>query len=804
MASSSLSTRAERDRTPDTLDIPMDWSLTDLPDPPSDVMPPDDLDEAQVTAFAEAVEAGVAGFCHIAKDLFVCQGWDAHKQQPSDAWYHLQYLVIGDQFGVACTCPRGTQNLQCIHQQFFHLYRIESLLSLKPSDLPLNPDAAIFFSQQVPNSTELCTIFSVKATSSSELRGRAIVTHTGTLPSTGSWKCSKDTGTCVHIKAAYEGLADILGDDVSYDPQKVKQNSLSGRSIVSESHSGSVSYLPILPPAFISLKTDPLLYARPAPYRNAPSAVIQIGQSASCPCAGGRSFFNPDLPTVVQSCRVFTLCEVHNAEIELQACPTCPRIRRRFIGPDLHEEGLFNFNNKILVSHELLDEYTAAYVTSETPFVAWVTVVSHRYALSEAKFMDDGTFRSIWFAYAELLALDNDMTCVHCGPYPDTVIWDGVTLAFGKHRLTSDIRSPTEETPESIVRTKVKNHPKQQLLLEATLRTAIRQTLNNIPDLRKAQTEGSSGATKAVTEYLDRVSFVHKELDKLCPALAALFLDAFGALAFSQNRRAPKEVARFFLQIAAEESILQMINGAALEDLRDFIANPVPNRLTKILSIPGLYRVMLGRDSLEDFVPLFNWLALRAETVLRELCVDTTAIPLVSIPATESGWQQTGCLYSFPQIRYRPKYPKIRGDGKKDKSQPRGDRCGKYYSQYGMDGLTGGIMVAWCTHSRVVYDFACALGPYCMLREPDFFKNTFFAIDHFHAAGHSKCSPAAFLSEYANADPRLVAINSSAGECGNSGLKKIRKSVSYMGQERAIIYTKVFLSAWNRTRIRSM
>jgi hypothetical protein len=143
-------------------------------------------------------------------------------------------------------------------------------------------------------------------------------------------------------------------------------------------------------------------------------------------------------------------------------------------------------------------------------------------------------------------------------------------------------------------------------------------------------------------------------------------------------------------------------------------------------------------------------------------------------------------------------------------------------------------MVAWCTHSvcygfhcipkcegrddvfsamitrwpvapkRVIYDFACALGPYCLLREPTFFKDTFFAIDHFHATGHSKCSPAAFLAEYANVDPRLVALNSSAGECGNSGLKRIRKSVSFMGQENAIMYTKVFLSAWNRTRLLNM
>lgn len=143
-------------------------------------------------------------------------------------------------------------------------------------------------------------------------------------------------------------------------------------------------------------------------------------------------------------------------------------------------------------------------------------------------------------------------------------------------------------------------------------------------------------------------------------------------------------------------------------------------------------------------------------------------------------------------------------------------------------------MVVWCTHSicygfhcipecegrndvfsalvsrwpqapkRIIYDFACALGPYCMLREPEFFKNTYFAIDLFHAPGHTKCSEAAMLAQYANTDPRLVSLNSSAGECGNSCLRRIRKSVSYMTEKHAVIYTKVFLSVYNRGRLRKM
>lgn len=121
----------------------------------------------------------------------------------------------------------------------------------------------------------------------------------------------------------------------------------------------------------------------------------------------------------------------------------------------------------------------------------------------------------------------------------------------------------------------------------------------------------------------------------------------------------------------------------------------------------------------------------------------------------------------------------------------------------GRDDVFSALVTRWrVAPKHVIYDFACALGPYCMLREPQFFANTLFAIDDFHAQGHTKCSTAAMLCEYAQVNTHLKKINSSAAECGNGALRKIRKSVSYMGQLRAIIYTKVFLCIWNRLKLR--
>ncbi|KIK53452.1 hypothetical protein GYMLUDRAFT_178965 [Collybiopsis luxurians FD-317 M1] len=123
----------------------------------------------------------------------------------------------------------------------------------------------------------------------------------------------------------------------------------------------------------------------------------------------------------------------------------------------------------------------------------------------------------------------------------------------------------------------------------------------------------------------------------------------------------------------------------------------------------------------------------------------------------------------------------------------------------GRNDVFSALVTCWPkAPERVVYNFACALGPYCWTWEPEFFADTQFVIDGFHSSGHTRCSTASFLKTYADVDPALSKINSSAAECGNSGLARIRKSISYMGQERAILYCWAFLCIWNRQRINAI
>ena len=196
---------------------------------------------------------------------------------------------------------------------------------------------------------------------------------------------------------------------------------------------------------------------------------------------------------------------------------------------------------------------------------------------------------------------------------------------------------------------------------------------------------------------------------------------------------------------------------------------------------------------------------------------------------------QTGVYYGRPRVRIRPEYPNLAGDKNVDRAVVTeagagGIGCNKFYEAYGKKGQTGGLMAAWCQHcvclgfhcvpkgegwndvfsaiytrwekapKVVVYDFACALGPYCMLREPAFFANTRFLIDGFHSKGHTRCTKACFISAYKENTPMLHAVNSSAAECGNGGLVCIRRPLSYMTQRHAIMYAYTYLASWNRDR----
>ena len=255
------------------------------------------------------------------------------------------------------------------------------------------------------------------------------------------------------------------------------------------------------------------------------------------------------------------------------------------VGPDCNDLRLFNYNNRILLTHDLLNDYTSAYTTSETPFTAWVTVVARRYESqrSEHKFLSEPMFRAAWFAFVQLQYLDGDMECPHCGPSPENTIWDGVTLAFSQKHLLPSLQPPTTVSDDAPVRSRTRYVYKQQLLPDKDLRSLVRSILSG-PSLLLANTrlgatitdsDGRVGirispdnefedsddehtghavknSAKAKKEFLTRIEAIPlacKKLTDVHASLGALFEQHFGLIALVNRTWGISVYHRFFLQV---------------------------------------------------------------------------------------------------------------------------------------------------------------------------------------------------------------------------------------------------------------
>ncbi|KDR73877.1 hypothetical protein GALMADRAFT_45477, partial [Galerina marginata CBS 339.88] len=822
--------------------------------------------------FIESVFAAECVISQLTKQLFVVNGWTSASRNVNASinnWYHLDRLTVGSDRIIVCMCPAGRSRASCFHSQFMLEYGQERFPP--GDDVPDLDDGIIVFSRYETEDGVYRNLLSVPTRSNPTIKNRAVVEYIGANDGSGIWKCNRDPNlvNCPHVTDARHSFQKHIQLDLgASDPDPpIKRASSNANE--------SVSYHALPPPIWARLPSDP-----PPPPIHPPSsapAMIPLNpDSASCFCKPDRVRYNPFLPVEARPCIIYGLGGAWESTIEVQRCHAC----KRYVGPDCREIGIFNWNNHILATHQLLEDYLNAFTASETPISAWVNVVSRRYKSAGTRpFLTHTPFTSVWFSYARLLQLHGDMKCSLCGPCPEVLIFDGVSLSFNQKNVLSSLKPPTTiHQIESVIREKTVRVRNTQFITDSALRKNIRKILSgaslHLADLSSLDQQisvefsfldllvedsvesGSSqdeevqkrnNARREVAKERKRQALLKRfqlipgvvaGLKKIDQELGTLFELWFGSAAVVQKTVVPSVYRALFIQISAEESALQMINQPSLKRLKEFIIQPTTENQSYLLHIPALYKVLAyeGSHSISGeisatIVAVCRWLYLRAETVRRLLLVHETETPNPTIDVEGADWRMTGCFYEKPQIRYRPQYPHLNEGKKVDPGIEKAGGCRKYYTKYSPRKLTGGIMVPWCTHSVaygfhcipiaegrndvfsalytrwekapkiILYDFACALQPYCMLREPAFFQDTLFAIDQFHAPDHTKCCPSSFLSTYAQTDSRLALVNSSAGECGNGGLARIRKSVSYMNQEHAIMFTRVFLSIWNRLRI---
>lgn len=285
-------------------------------------------------------------------------------------------------------------------------------------------------------------------------------------------------------------------------------------------------------------------YERPLPLRD-PPRLIKLDQDSSCNCRdGGRAWYDPEGPTVVKQCMVYTLLEAFAVDIELQPCPRCPPSSRKHIGPDPRNLGLFNFNNHRLFTHELLTDYTSAFTSSETPIDAWVRHTSRRYQQSGSDFIGREVLMGAWFSFVRLMTLEPDepakKCCPKCGPTPREIIWDGVSIAFGRKQVNNSLQPPTEVCADSPSRPS-KPIPHKEWFDDITQRKTLRDWLNK--GLDTVIREGDRNERRLLEEALRRHQVFTKLktwLEKESPDLGQLFNRTVGFGVMKESKWKPR------------------------------------------------------------------------------------------------------------------------------------------------------------------------------------------------------------------------------------------------------------------------
>ncbi|KAJ7590571.1 hypothetical protein C8J56DRAFT_1133967 [Mycena floridula] len=292
-------------------------------------------------AYAQGVQAHCAGFYQIGEGLCVAGAWDFKKQQGKAGWFHVSFRQVGPELLLNCRCSRCRAGASsCIHKWFLVEYRQEWF---PEQEWEIITNKAVMITREQTDSENWHNVFSVGL---EKEPSRAIVTHNGKDDGGGRWTCSKtcaDVASCPHIGKARAMLPRL----VSGDPNAEEGSGLAymGFDVERGKHqSCAISHLPIRPPPWVALSSDLALYPYPKPVLSSPG-LIRLDEYSACPYHAEKVFWDGTGEVTENPCVVYTIVGAFEATVQLVKCPICPGRRRRYIGPDPRDLGLFNFNN---------------------------------------------------------------------------------------------------------------------------------------------------------------------------------------------------------------------------------------------------------------------------------------------------------------------------------------------------------------------------------------------------------------------------------------------------------------------------
>lgn len=286
----------------------------------------------------------------------------------------------------------------------------------------------------------------------------------------------------------------------------------------------SVSCKP-LPPLWAWIKSDPILPKVPIFETSSTTSTICLDDDWTCCCKTPQPVYSPFQAILTRECIIYGLTEVVKTTIEVQNCLSC---KHHFVGPDCQSIDVLNWNNQTLATHELLDNYTNQFTTSETPFIAWVNVISRCYEARDTAipFMSDWLFCAIWFSYITISKLRHLIQAVLNGPLLLLLLLPDISnLEF----TVNTIEEPSDsETSASEI----------ELLEEPTTSLFLWQIKSHVKNL------------KAMNTYIKLIPNIINDFLKINVSLSQLFDWCYGPVVFMTSYWIPVVYKKLILQVS--------------------------------------------------------------------------------------------------------------------------------------------------------------------------------------------------------------------------------------------------------------
>ena len=598
-------------------------------------------------------------------------------------------------------------------------------------------------------------------------------------------------------------------------------------SILAEEIPKCISFKPIPVPAVWQTNYDDTpdqdAYYAATKQRNIP--VKLTPKINLCEC--GESLSDTDDYLIQKNALLFDTSTNHYVDVYNRRCAHCGN---NYVYDGL-EDKIFNYNDNILIFHDVFQQVLFLRHQSKCPLNTFITTQLSLYSGNNSitPFFNGVTFNKLLAIFRALQDFDKILKCKGCaakGKMPEMIGCDASSLLLQKKYIQGVI-SPKETTrfnDITITMQRELRNVRDCYVVEPSLRKRLDLFLKD-HDIRNYRTDDvkSSGPwstkdkkslfkelrKKGYGKIVDMIEWILKEKGMLHKHL----LDRLGDIL--------RGCSRYIL-------LSHIIPNPIIDPLLTYSVDTWSDIKQNVSTFqPAIYSVHEFFLKTNVEVPAC-WIALVKELakLSRQSISQKEAIRAESpsLPAAEERhqtifdqYEASGSCYGYKIHHTRPKYDfQSERKGKSKKKNVESDNnikvgdCNKYFHKFST--MSNGIVIFKCLEHEeimgfhvmstpeglndyfsalimmyeddkapklVLGDIACQLERYCMNREPSKFKNTLFLNDEMHSQGH-KCGPLYNVKYYKDSLSSFVFLNDPSIEQTNRICKNLKISTMYM------------------------